>query len=272
MKHKAKVLLSAAGAALLATMSLTPLLYAAPATELAVLQSTPPPTTLTTTVESPTPTLTLTLETPPFTSTLETSTPTSTVETLPLTPTLAPPTPTATIESPLPTDTLEPTPSPSNTDTPLTGYHVWAGGSCLLLLLLILLFILAILVMRKAKRGRKPVPPPVPPTASSQPYLESNTTSGPRRFELNPEGITIGRAEENNLVITQDFPGWETVSRRHARIYERGGRWIIEDAGSMNGVYVNGSRTGHNLLREGWRIGVGGVEFIFHTGTGEASR
>ena len=98
----------------------------------------------------------------------------------------------------------------------------------------------------------------------------TDTPDGPRRFNLNREGMTIGRAEENDLIITQDFPNWETVSHHHARIYEQAGRWIVEDAGSMNGVYVNGRRTGRNLLREGWRIGIGGVEFIFHTGTGEA--
>ncbi|MEI2692320.1 MAG: hypothetical protein V9H69_22455 [Anaerolineae bacterium] len=33
---------------------------------------------------------------------------------------------------------------------------------------------------------------------------------------------------------------------------------------NRNGVYVEGQRTARNLLRSGWRIGIGGVEFIFH--------
>jgi pSer/pThr/pTyr-binding forkhead associated (FHA) protein len=86
---------------------------------------------------------------------------------------------------------------------------------------------------------------------------------------LHPGGFIIGRAEDNNLVITDDFPAWESVSRRHARIYQEAGRWVVEDLGSMNGVYVNGRRTGRNLLRDGWRLGIGGSEFVFHAGTRE---
>jgi pSer/pThr/pTyr-binding forkhead associated (FHA) protein len=73
------------------------------------------------------------------------------------------------------------------------------------------------------------------------------------------------------LVIAQDLPGWETVSNRHARIYEQAGRWVIEDLGSTNGVYVNGKRTGRNLLQDGWRLGIGGVEFVCRISKGEAS-
>ena len=103
------------------------------------------------------------------------------------------------------------------------------------------------------------------------PYLESTSTpGGPLRFDLGPDGITVGRAPENDLIITQDFPGWETVSRSHARVYRQAGHWIVEDLDSMNGVYVNGRRTGRNLLRDGWRLGIGEVEFVFRAGTGEA--
>jgi len=98
------------------------------------------------------------------------------------------------------------------------------------------------------------------------------TPGGPRRFDLKPDGVTIGRAPENDLVITQDLAGWETISHHHARIYQQEGLWIIEDLDSMNGIYVNERRTGRNLLRDGWRLGIGGVEFVFRADTGEASR
>jgi pSer/pThr/pTyr-binding forkhead associated (FHA) protein len=70
--------------------------------------------------------------------------------------------------------------------------------------------------------------------------------------------------------VTQDFPAWQTVSRRHAHIYQRAGRWIVEDLDSMNGIYVNGRRAGRNTLRDGWRLDVGGVAFIFHAGKEES--
>ena len=86
------------------------------------------------------------------------------------------------------------------------------------------------------------------------------------------EGTMIGRGPENDLVITDDYPGWESVSRHHARIYRQDDRWIIEDLGSTNGVYVNKRRTGRNVLRDGWRVDVGSVAFVFHASDGEAQR
>lgn len=204
--------------------------------------------------------------------------PTATPSPSPSPPTEIPPTDTPTQE-PTPTATETPTTSPPTPTTPsptttpfdpatfLMEHQVWVGGGCLLLFLLVIIITLILMAGRRARRQPEPPPPP-PPVVN--PYLESGGDPAPRRFYLNPEGVTIGRAEENGLVITQDFAGWETVSRRHARVYEQAGRWVVEDTGSMNGVYVNKSRTGHNLLRDGWQLGIGGVEFIFHAGTGEA--
>jgi pSer/pThr/pTyr-binding forkhead associated (FHA) protein len=132
------------------------------------------------------------------------------------------------------------------------------------------------LVLRALRRKTpRPISPPPsasahPPPTPTGPHLESVGTSGGRcHLDLRPDGVTIGRAPENDLVITQDLPGWETVSRRHARIYEQAGHWIVEDLNSTNGIYVNGKRTGRNLLREGWQLRVGGVEFLFRASTGE---
>ncbi len=196
-------------------------------------------------------------------SPLPPSTPTET-----LIPTIAP------TEAPVPTipPTATPTPSPmpASVITILTEKWPLIGGGCLLLLLLILGLLLILWAFRRKKP--RPTPPPPPPMPIA-PHLESvGIPGGPRRFDLKPDGLTIGRAPESDLVITQDFPAWETISRHHARIYQQEGRWIVEDLDSMNGVYVNGRRTGRNLLRDGWRLGVGGVEFVFRTSTGEAQR
>ena len=142
--------------------------------------------------------------------------------------------------------------------------------------MLILLAIIVLSIGRRRRRREKPPPPstPAPPSpAPATPHLESvGTPDGPRRFALKPEGIAIGRTPENDLIITQDFPHWETVSRQHARIYRQADRWIVEDLNSMNGVYVNSRRTGRNLLRNGWQLDIGGVEFVFRSGTGEAGQ
>lgn len=182
-------------------------------------------------------------------------------------------------QSPLPIDSPIFTPTPDqSTFLPEKIARIFRAGEFLtVLIILFLLLILALLLgwwilQRKKKPRPKPTPPPPPPVPTA-PYLASaGTSGGPRRFDLQPDGITIGRAPENNLVITQDFPGWESVSRRHARVYQQAGNWIVEDLHSMNGIYVNGKRTGRNLLRDGWQLSIGEVEFIFHIGTREAQR
>lgn len=213
----------------------------------------PPPEPTDTPSPSPLPPTATPTEIPPTDTPTQEPTPTATE-----TPTASPPTPTA----------PPPTATPFDPIASLLEHKTLVGGGCLLLLLLIFIFTLLLLIGRKRKRRLGTVPPP-----PAGPYLENiGITGDPRRFDLGPDGATIGRAEENSLVITQNFDGWETVSRQHARIYEHGKRWIVEDAGSMNGVYVNGKRTGRNLLRDGWRIGIGSVEFTFHTGAGEAQQ
>ncbi|MFI5936063.1 FHA domain-containing protein [Actinoplanes sp. NPDC051494] len=54
------------------------------------------------------------------------------------------------------------------------------------------------------------------------------------RITLGEAQITIGRAEDSTLVITDDF-----ASARHARIVPRDGQWFVEDLGSTNGTYLD---------------------------------
>lgn len=55
-----------------------------------------------------------------------------------------------------------------------------------------------------------------------------------RVFELKKSGNEIGR-QRGTLPLSD-----ERISRRHARIYYRNGRWLIEDAGSANGTFIDG--------------------------------
>mgnify|MGYP000285676357 CR=1 FL=1 len=65
-------------------------------------------------------------------------------------------------------------------------------------------------------------------------------------------GVGIGRSEDNTITITDDG-----VSRFHARLlYDNGSLWL-QDAGSRNGVFVNGVRiTGHKALKVGDTISI----------------
>jgi pSer/pThr/pTyr-binding forkhead associated (FHA) protein len=94
--------------------------------------------------------------------------------------------------------------------------------------------------------------------------------AGDSVYSVPRQGLTIGRAADNDLVIDAAVEGAETVSDYHARIYFDMGHWIVKDLDSQNGIYVNDRRTGHNLLEDGWLLQVGGVKMTFYEGAEEA--
>jgi len=53
------------------------------------------------------------------------------------------------------------------------------------------------------------------------------------RFNLEPETI-IGRGPTNTIQIPDSF-----ISAEHTRMWYRSGTWYVQDAGSVNGTFVN---------------------------------
>ena len=85
---------------------------------------------------------------------------------------------------------------------------------------------------------------------------------GPRRLLLAPEGGTIGRSRDCDIVL--DDVG---ISRRHADIRPSPDGWTVEDLGSTNGVIVNGQEVrGAQPLHPGDRIELGSTEIVFEVG------
>jgi predicted component of type VI protein secretion system len=85
-------------------------------------------------------------------------------------------------------------------------------------------------------------------------------------LEVPEGGLDLGRAEENRVVIRDDG-----VSRFHARLlYENGSLWL-QDAGSRNGVFVNGHRIGgHQQVKVGDTIQI--AEHRFEIRWADAAR
>jgi hypothetical protein len=69
--------------------------------------------------------------------------------------------------------------------------------------------------------------------------------------------LVIGRDPECDVVLPS-----LTVSRRHARLTFRDGRWILRDLDSTNGTTVNRGRIGRCELRPGDRVAIGQHELV----------
>jgi hypothetical protein len=68
--------------------------------------------------------------------------------------------------------------------------------------------------------------------------VRSPALSPGERFELNAKAVTVGRGAPNDIQLDGD----EFASAHHARVEpRRDGVWV-EDIGSTNGTYVNGTR------------------------------
>ena len=80
---------------------------------------------------------------------------------------------------------------------------------------------------------------------------------------VGPEGLTIGRGDENDLVLDA-----ERASRRHARIAVADSGWVLEDLGSAGGTLLNGARVDGEPapLRAGDEIVIEGERLRFLSG------
>jgi Protein of unknown function (DUF3662)/FHA domain len=80
-----------------------------------------------------------------------------------------------------------------------------------------------------------------------------------RRVVIGPEGATIGRGRQADVVLNDP-----NVSRKHAEIRPRGGSWVITDLESTNGSQLNGRRIdGPEVLRPGDEIELGASVMTF---------
>lgn len=81
--------------------------------------------------------------------------------------------------------------------------------------------------------------------------------------------MTIGRDGANAVVLAFD----QTVSRLHAVLEHLGPGWLLRDAGSANGTFLNGERLGsERLLQSGDEIGIGDVRIVYRATDGPSGR
>lgn len=83
------------------------------------------------------------------------------------------------------------------------------------------------------------------------------------RFLLDKDVTTAGR-HPNSDIFLDDI----TVSRRHAEILKRGLVYVVSDAGSLNGTYVNRQRIeGEQPLNAGDELQIGKFKLVFFVGS-----
>lgn len=114
------------------------------------------------------------------------------------------------------------------------------------LALLWLFVLVAVLAVRADLFGVRPARTAAPRRPRPAARVRGGDRSGPRRLVVTAGGlagtsvtlgaspITIGRAPDSTLVLTDDY-----ASNRHARLIPRDGQWLVEDLGSTNGTYLD---------------------------------
>src|SRR6185503_12543317 len=75
--------------------------------------------------------------------------------------------------------------------------------------------------------------------------------------------VVVGRSSSCHIVLDDGL-----VSRRHAQFLVTAKQALVEDFGSVNGVYVNGERiAGQRPLRDGDRVQIGKQDFVLRAAT-----
>jgi diguanylate cyclase (GGDEF)-like protein len=82
-----------------------------------------------------------------------------------------------------------------------------------------------------------------------------------KRLELGSTPFEIGRSSNNDLFIDQ-----ESVSRHHARITFRDGKYSLVDLDSTNGTYINDESVRERPLHDGDQVRIGRSILKFMTG------
>jgi hypothetical protein len=112
-------------------------------------------------------------------------------------------------------------------------------------------------------------PAPEPTTQSMTPVTPSDPQAvplsraflildGERTVPLQHAVVNLGRRTDNHVILEDG-----RVSRSHAQLRLRFGRYVIYDLGSSAGTFVNDQRVQECILRPGDVISLGGVAIIY---------
>jgi hypothetical protein len=78
------------------------------------------------------------------------------------------------------------------------------------------------------------------------------------RFLITSDGVAIGRSAESAIFLDD-----VTVSRSHAMIVKDGKNFVLKDAGSLNGSYINNISVSEHTLVSGDEFQIGKFHLLF---------
>jgi len=78
------------------------------------------------------------------------------------------------------------------------------------------------------------------------------------RFLITAEGASIGRSAESAIFLDD-----VTVSRTHATVLKNGKDFVLKDAGSLNGTYINNVSISEHTLVSGDEFQIGKFHLLF---------
>lgn len=105
-----------------------------------------------------------------------------------------------------------------------------------------------------ATQTMTPVRPAAPPPSLGAFVI----VDGERTVMLNKPVVSLGRRFDNDIVVDD-----ARVSRAHAQLRLRFGRYVVYDLGSTGGTFVNGIKVEECVLRAGDVISLGGIPLIY---------
>ncbi len=86
------------------------------------------------------------------------------------------------------------------------------------------------------------------------------------RFLLDADTVTSGRHPDSDIFLDD-----VTVSRKHATFRREHGRFVVADAGSLNGTYVNRRRIDSTELNAGDEVQIGKFRLVFYASRADSA-
>ncbi|MCI1914682.1 MAG: FHA domain-containing protein [Bifidobacteriaceae bacterium] len=97
--------------------------------------------------------------------------------------------------------------------------------------------------------------------------ISTRGSSSGSRYLLDEDEVTVGRDTSADILLDD-----ATVSRQHAVFHRVDNHYVIKDAGSLNGTYVNMERVDSAELKSGDSIMIGKFRMLYFTKSAVVTR